>query len=662
MAENDYLVAVHVTTSGVQGQYMGSDEKEIIYIAYQALNVTEKQLLDGLDSIIKSDQSITSSLQMQIGITQQQIDKGASFQEAISKFNEYLSQLDGNVRVICDGPSHLRQCLHPDSVRRDATLTPHCSTFTDIRKEFHARFPAVDIRNNSLFVMAQHFSLDSDGRHGVGHCRTTLEIAMKLLNQGHKLSQPEVVFTKFIKGHCTASHGEDESVVRLRGLPYQASDHEVARFFRGLNIVRGGVVLCLNPQNRRNGLAYVRFVSQEHRDMALQRHRHHLGNRYIEVFTATVQEFMSHASTALMNYYNSVVPNGADYILRVRGLSHDKDFCEKDVVVLIGEEKTNEENVLILRHLDGTCTGEAFLFFYNEDEANTLAGTALTADRKVQVQWSNKGEVQQCLTSLGFLSPSVTPVAPLNHSLSALSLSPPASPPTRDCIHIKGLSQSVTENDIVNFLSGYQSSLIWTHIHYSPKRKCTGSAYVQMCNSDEAVRSSNECNQKFFTDCTGSRIVEVVPCSQEEMINSVRSSYFLTHSSYSVLIGSNAAAYNAAAPQLIQPRMYLQPQMPAPGLVYYYPTAIPLNGAAAYGAAAGVMAAAAAGPTPMVRYRAAAAAAGAYMPGPPEMMDYTALYNGGYHHDMQTSPTMEYFTAPQLVSDFKHAQHVAFTQ
>jgi hypothetical protein len=36
----------------------------------------------------------------------------------------------------------------------------------------------------------------------------------------------------------TASHAEDESVVRLRGLPYQASDHEVARFFRGLNIVR----------------------------------------------------------------------------------------------------------------------------------------------------------------------------------------------------------------------------------------------------------------------------------------------------------------------------------------------------------------------------------------------------------------------------------------
>lgn len=62
-------------------------------------------------------------------------------------------------------------------------------------------------------------------------------------------------------------------------------------------------------------------------------------------------------------------------------------------------------------------------------------------------------------------------------------------------------------------------------------------------------------------------------------------------------------------------------QMPAPGLFYYYPTAIPLNG---YGAA-GVMAAAT--PTPMVRYRTA----GGYLPAAPaapEMMDYSSIYNG----------------------------------
>lgn len=47
--------------------------------------------------------------------------------------------------------------------------------------------------------------------------------------------------------------------------------------------IRGGVALCLSPQGRRNGEALVRFVSQEHRDMALKRHKHHIGNRYIEV-------------------------------------------------------------------------------------------------------------------------------------------------------------------------------------------------------------------------------------------------------------------------------------------------------------------------------------------------------------------------------------------
>lgn len=47
---------------------------------------------------------------------------------------------------------------------------------------------------------------------------------------------------------------------------------------------RGGVALCLNAQGRRNGEALVRFINPEHRDLALERHKHHMGNRYIEVW------------------------------------------------------------------------------------------------------------------------------------------------------------------------------------------------------------------------------------------------------------------------------------------------------------------------------------------------------------------------------------------
>lgn len=53
------------------------------------------------------------------------------------------------------------------------------------------------------------------------------------------------------------------------------------------------MALCLSPQGRRNGEALIRFISPEHRDMALKRHKHHIGNRYIEVYKATGEDFIN---------------------------------------------------------------------------------------------------------------------------------------------------------------------------------------------------------------------------------------------------------------------------------------------------------------------------------------------------------------------------------
>ena len=56
---------------------------------------------------------------------------------------------------------------------------------------------------------------------------------------------------------------------------------------------RGGVALCLSNQGRRNGEALVLFENAAHRDMAIKRHKHHIGNRYIEVYKATGEDFIS---------------------------------------------------------------------------------------------------------------------------------------------------------------------------------------------------------------------------------------------------------------------------------------------------------------------------------------------------------------------------------
>lgn len=53
------------------------------------------------------------------------------------------------------------------------------------------------------------------------------------------------------------------------------------------------MALCLSPQGRRNGEALVRFINQEHRDMALKRHKHHIGQRYIEVYRANGEDFVN---------------------------------------------------------------------------------------------------------------------------------------------------------------------------------------------------------------------------------------------------------------------------------------------------------------------------------------------------------------------------------
>lgn len=87
-------------------------------------------------------------------------------------------------------------------------------------------------------------------------------------------------------------------------------------------MIRGGVALCLSPQGRRNGEALVRFVSQEHRDMALKRHKHHIGNRYIEVYRASGDDFLSVAGGA-SNEAQTFLSKGAQVIIRMRGLPYD---------------------------------------------------------------------------------------------------------------------------------------------------------------------------------------------------------------------------------------------------------------------------------------------------------------------------------------------------
>lgn len=53
------------------------------------------------------------------------------------------------------------------------------------------------------------------------------------------------------------------------------------------------MALCLSQQGRRNGEALIRFENEENRDLALKRHKHHIGQRYIEVYKASGKDFVN---------------------------------------------------------------------------------------------------------------------------------------------------------------------------------------------------------------------------------------------------------------------------------------------------------------------------------------------------------------------------------
>lgn len=84
--------------------------------------------------------------------------------------------------------------------------------------------------------------------------------------------------------------GNNDAVVRLRGLPFGCSKEEIAHFFTGLEIVPNGITLLQDPQGRTTGDAYVQFASQELAEKAQQKHKERIGHRYIEIFKSSLQE------------------------------------------------------------------------------------------------------------------------------------------------------------------------------------------------------------------------------------------------------------------------------------------------------------------------------------------------------------------------------------
>lgn len=83
--------------------------------------------------------------------------------------------------------------------------------------------------------------------------------------------------------------GQD-TVVRLRGIPFECTKEDISSFFDGIEICPNGIAMPLDWQGRPSGEAYVQFATKNDQDMAMEKDKEKIGHRYIEIFRSSLEE------------------------------------------------------------------------------------------------------------------------------------------------------------------------------------------------------------------------------------------------------------------------------------------------------------------------------------------------------------------------------------
>ncbi|TRY84584.1 hypothetical protein DNTS_001322 [Danionella cerebrum] len=495
-ANPDYLVLLFTTTSGNTGDQLGTDEKEIVQVVWQVVDLTTKKAGQVNELLVKPDLlELSEECRELSGLTEEAWTSADPLEEAIDQLYQNLcAEVDssaGNSFCLCtDGQLHIRQVLHPEASSKNILLPECFFSFFDLRKEFKKNFPAEgQLKDLDLQVMADYLNVVVDPSLHVGTAykvQQMVDIVLALLSESncHKFTVPEKVNEKFETGTCSKMERvDDNTVIRARGLPWQSSDQDIARFFRGLNIAKGGAALCLNAQGRRNGEALVRFEST------------------------------SNEAAHFLSRENQI-------IIRMRGLP----FSATAEQVLqffspLCPVTNGSEGILFVRFPDGRPTGDAFVLFSCEEDAQNALKKhkEILGKRYIELFKSTAAEVQQVLNR--YSSAPLIPVAPS----PILSVVPPATfvPPlpavtgVRDCMRLRGLPYDATVQDILVFLGEYIDDIKphGVHMVLNQQGRPSGDAFIQMRSVERAFLAAQRCHKRSMKE----RYVEVFACSAQEM-------------------------------------------------------------------------------------------------------------------------------------------------
>ncbi|KAM9392307.1 uncharacterized protein KZ484_003779 isoform 2-T2 [Pholidichthys leucotaenia] len=350
----------------------------------------------------------------------------------------------------------------------------------------------------------------------------------------------------------------DDGVVLLRGLPFSCTEHDIAKFFSGLDIAENGITIVTNSRGLKSGEAFVQFTSQEAADKALQRIREIMGSRYIEVLPSRKDDIHStwrrkmspvspHTSPLLdnrttasaMQARHKIASSQRDaeplHYMNMRGLPFQvtaEDIvktggsCENEYPTLPDHQSnlqpvTKEVYIVQVQGLPWSCTAQDLLQFFSECRIRDgVKGIHLLLDRlgrpsgRAFIEMEHEEDVSKALKKhLHYLGPRYIQVFEVTNSDAEAILKSDLHTEADDgVVLLRGLPFSCTEHDIAKFFSGLDIAENGITIVTNSRGLKSGEAFVQF-TSQEAADKALQRNREIM----GSRYIEVFPSRKDDI-------------------------------------------------------------------------------------------------------------------------------------------------
>eukprot|EP01023_Acetabularia_acetabulum_P017501 TRINITY_DN18746_c0_g2_i3.p2 TRINITY_DN18746_c0_g2~~TRINITY_DN18746_c0_g2_i3.p2 ORF type:complete len:219 (-),score=31.96 TRINITY_DN18746_c0_g2_i3:298-954(-) len=182
---------------------------------------------------------------------------------------------------------------------------------------------------------------------------------------------------------------ERSSVLKLRGLPFEATDNDIANFFVGFQLLH--VHICRN-NGKTTGEAFVQLRSDDegYRARAMF-DKKCLGKRYIEIFPAKPSEMKKRRG------WESQITG---FVVRMRGLPFNA--CQFDIEQFFNGIPTakNRDSIYMTFDANRRPTGEAFVEFptQNDREEALKRDRNMIGHRYIELFPANKADVDRAVS------------------------------------------------------------------------------------------------------------------------------------------------------------------------------------------------------------------------------------------------------------------------